>query len=93
MNNEFKGKVYKCPNCGEILQSFSLICPSCGYEIRDEDIEVSFSNFIDELDYLDSKLADLPSGDIQGHIEMEKKICSFIRTYPLPDQKKIYTSS
>ena len=31
---EFEGKLYKCPNCGEILKSFELNCPACGYELR-----------------------------------------------------------
>lgn len=31
---EFEGKIYKCPNCGEILKSFSRNCPTCGFELR-----------------------------------------------------------
>ena len=29
-----QGKIYKCPNCGEVLKSFVTNCPTCGYEIR-----------------------------------------------------------
>ncbi len=32
---EFAGKVFKCPNCGEPIKSFSPQCPICGYELRD----------------------------------------------------------
>lgn len=31
---EFAGKIIKCPNCGERLKSFVTVCPSCGYELR-----------------------------------------------------------
>lgn len=31
---EYVGKVLKCPSCGEVLDSFKTHCPSCGYEIR-----------------------------------------------------------
>lgn len=31
---EYAGKSYKCPNCGEILKSFVTNCPSCGFELR-----------------------------------------------------------
>lgn len=31
----FEGKIHKCPNCGEILKSFTFVCPLCGHEIRD----------------------------------------------------------
>lgn len=30
----FDGEIHKCPNCGEVLNSFVLNCPTCGYEIR-----------------------------------------------------------
>lgn len=32
---EYSGKIYKCPNCGETLKSFVTNCPSCEFEIRD----------------------------------------------------------
>ena len=40
INNEtssivYAGKIIKCPNCGELLNSFVVNCPSCGYELRD----------------------------------------------------------
>lgn len=31
---EFTGRVYKCPNCGQILDAFTEKCPACGYELR-----------------------------------------------------------
>ncbi|MBO5953266.1 MAG: zinc-ribbon domain-containing protein [Oscillospiraceae bacterium] len=30
----YEGTIHKCPNCGEILNSFMTNCPSCGYELR-----------------------------------------------------------
>lgn len=30
----FAGEIKKCPNCGEIINSFTPNCPSCGYELR-----------------------------------------------------------
>lgn len=30
----YDGEIKKCPNCGEILKSFTPNCPSCGYELR-----------------------------------------------------------
>lgn len=31
----YEGQLHKCPNCGELLDSFRSHCPSCFYEIRD----------------------------------------------------------
>lgn len=30
----YDGAIHKCPNCGNVLDSFDAICPSCGYEIQ-----------------------------------------------------------
>lgn len=30
----YDGELHKCPNCGERLDSFVTICPTCGYELR-----------------------------------------------------------
>ena len=31
---EYAGKIFKCPKCGEELKSFWTLCPVCGYELR-----------------------------------------------------------
>ena len=30
----YEGEIHKCPNCGEILDAFVTVCPTCGYELR-----------------------------------------------------------
>ena len=30
----YDGEIHKCPNCGEMLNSFVTNCPTCGYELR-----------------------------------------------------------
>lgn len=30
----YDGELHKCPNCGELLKSFTPVCPACGYELR-----------------------------------------------------------
>ena len=30
----YEGDLHKCPNCGELINSFILVCPSCGHEFR-----------------------------------------------------------
>lgn len=34
-SNPHESNIQKCPNCGEVLNSFTVVCPSCGYELRD----------------------------------------------------------
>lgn len=30
----YDGELHKCPNCGELLKSFTTVCPTCAYELR-----------------------------------------------------------
>ncbi len=30
----YDGEIYKCPNCGDILDAYESVCKSCGYERR-----------------------------------------------------------
>ena len=34
-NQEWAGKLVKCPSCGEYISSFTVNCPACGTELRD----------------------------------------------------------
>ncbi len=34
----YDGYIYKCPNCGNIIDAYETVCSSCGYEIRGRQI-------------------------------------------------------
>ena len=65
----FEGTIHKCPNCGEILNSFVSHCPSCNYEIRNSSIADSVKDFSLRLS---------SEGDLNKRIEL-------IRNYPIPN--------
>ena len=50
----YDGKIHKCPNCGEMLNSFVTNCPSCGYEIRSTNAVSAIHEFAQKLEQLDS---------------------------------------
>lgn len=52
---EYVGNVFKCPNCGEILNSFSVNCPLCGYEIRNSNGNLSVQKFMKMLEQIETK--------------------------------------
>lgn len=68
----YEGEIHKCPNCGEILKSFCITCPSCGFEIRNTNSDNSVREFADEL------------AEIKN-IEQE---ISFIINYSIPNTKE-----
>ena len=43
----YDGELHKCPNCGEIINSFDLKCKACGFELRGR----SGANKIQELEF------------------------------------------
>lgn len=52
---EYAGKIYKCPNCGEILKSFEANCPSCGYELRGTKATSAVREFALKLEAIEAK--------------------------------------
>lgn len=68
----YEGYIHKCPNCGEILKSFELQCPACGYELRGVQSASSVNNFIVEISKATSD---------------EQKI-ALIRNFPISNTKE-----
>ena len=54
---EFAGKVYKCPQCGEVLNSFKINCPSCGYELRGTKASNAVREFALKLEAIEARRA------------------------------------
>lgn len=47
---EYAGKIIKCPNCGEILDSFVTRCPACGYELRGAKVDSPVSELAKRIE-------------------------------------------
>lgn len=50
----YEGRIYKCPRCGEVLNSFSSKCLTCGYELRGTNVASVVNDFSIKLDKIDS---------------------------------------
>lgn len=66
------GLIHKCPCCGEVLNSFVSICPSCQYEIRDSGNSNAIKNFANRL----------------NECRNEAQMINIIRTFPVPNNKE-----
>ena len=69
---KFEGEVHKCPQCGEVLDSFTTVCPSCGYELRGATATNAVKEFAAKLD--------------TATTEYQKE--SIIRSFPIPNTKE-----
>lgn len=84
---ESKAKIARCPACGEIVEKNAIICPSCGYAIRDV-ADGSIALLSQKLDLIESKRPQKSKRNNNGTISAtdERKI-SLIRSWPIPNNK------
>lgn len=68
----YDGMVHKCPYCGEILESFTLICPACKKELRGVRGSSSVMELSRKLEYANS----------------EAQRISIIKSFPIPNTKE-----
>ena len=66
----YEGKLHKCPNCGELLDSFRSHCPSCGYEIRDARSSSSVRELALKLEKIEAEK--------MPHIEEKKSVMKMV---------------
>lgn len=82
-----KSAISRCPACGEIVDKDAVICPSCGYGIRDV-ADGSIALLSQKLDLIESKRPQKRKKDEKDTISAtdERKI-SLIRSWPIPNNK------
>ena len=68
----YDGAVHKCPNCGEVVDSFSAFCRSCGFELRGTRSTASVKSF-------SKKYGTLKSNDAK---------IDLIKTFAIPNTKE-----
>lgn len=92
---EFAGKIYKCPNCGEILKAFEINCPACGYELRGTKVSSAVKEFALKLEAIESKREyEKPRGllatvETQTRIsKTDKQKISLIKSFSVPNSKE-----
>lgn len=54
---EFAGKIIKCPSCGTSIPSFTAICPSCDHEINSARVSSAFKDFTNQIIQCDAAIA------------------------------------
>ena len=91
---EFVGKIYKCPNCGEELKSFEIKCPACGHELRGAKASNAVKEFALKLEAIESRREyEKPKGifDNTAYISVnktdEQKI-NLIKSFSVPNNRE-----
>ena len=92
---EYVGKIYKCPNCGEVLKAFVRNCPSCGLELRGAKATSAVREFALKLEAIEARREyEKPKGIFsatQNQINIsktdEQKI-NLIQNFSVPNTKE-----
>lgn len=92
----YDGELHKCPNCGEIINAFVTICPTCNYELRGAKASSIVKEFANKLEQIEqsretkkshSFISILFGSDGQLNKTDEQKI-SLIRSFSIPNTKE-----
>lgn len=81
------GDVRKCPNCGAIVETYTAICPSCGYAFHNVGNVSSFEALSKKLNEIDSKrtVLSIYAGLLGGGVEAKQ--ANIINNFPVPTAK------
>ena len=91
----FDGEVHKCPNCGEILNSFEGVCSSCGYELRGTKTSETIKEFVkklEEIEHTESNsgwLFQQATGEGKDKLSpIDEQKINLIKNFPIPNTKE-----
>lgn len=94
-HTQYDGVIHKCPNCGEILNSFTSNCPSCGYELRDVSATSSVKQLSNKLEEIESKRVYRKPKNLysvlygtQQMTEVDEQKINLIRNFAIPNTKE-----
>lgn len=87
---EYEGTVHKCPVCGEIVDSFTLNCPSCGHEFRDSRTTNSVKELALQIEAIENRKGKMKlRHQIWGTYSKEDaQQMSLIRNFSIPNTKE-----
>ena len=85
---EYIGKIYKCPQCGGIVNQADVICGSCGFHLSGKKAVISAMDFQQQLLKIEMMRKDKKFGFWDQHEALDatdKRIISLIKSYPIPN--------
>lgn len=68
----YEGEIHKCPNCGEVINSFVSICPACGFELNNKRVNSVLQDFIREINECEQMIASSPHAGKTGWASWSK---------------------
>ena len=85
---EYVGKILKCPHCGSPLTERAVVCPTCGMEITGRSAVSSVQAFKEQLMEIESHRKKVLGGFFGAYATADpadKQKLSLIRNFPIPN--------
>lgn len=91
----YEGTIFKCPNCGDILDAHEVVCGTCGYERRGTKATSSVTELANKIKELESKKPPKKIGNIFASVltggqlsNIDEQIVSLIKNFAIPNTKE-----
>lgn len=95
----YEGEIHKCPNCGELLKSFEVNCPTCGYELRGSRATNSVRELSLKLEAVENRRERNPTRSRRSMFDYnavlnpdisktDEQKSTIISTFPIPNTKE-----
>ena len=86
----YDGEIYRCPNCGDVLDAYESICEACGYERRGAKATNSVQELARKLEEIESlrPAKKRTSIFIQPLSTTDEQKISLIQSFPIPNSKE-----
>lgn len=85
---EYVGKVFKCPHCGEVVNQSDTVCGACGYHLSGKQAMESAMDFQQQLLKIEMMRQDKKIGFWDKREELDatdKQMIALIKSYPIPN--------
>ena len=84
---EFVGKVYKCPNCGCVISVSTAVCPDCGMKLTKTEDKQTLREFQHKMIEIESKQKGVGILNVYKDIFVgaNNQAVALIRNCPIPD--------
>lgn len=85
---EYVGKVFKCPHCGEVVNLSDTVCGACGYHLSGKQAMESVMDFQQQLLKIEMMRQDKKIGfwdQCETLDATDKQMIALIKSYPIPN--------
>lgn len=91
----YDGEIYRCPNCGDILDAYESVCQTCGYERRGARATSSVQELAQKIEQIELQRPIQKKTSIFGQVFKQDylsgtdwQIINLIQSFPIPNTKE-----